>query len=68
MKIILRGRVEDVLIVDHTRGILRRRGSSIQIDGAVLHADPEARIFSDEPERVCLALGVPYPDPQVIKI
>lgn len=67
MKIRLLSTSEDVLIIDHTRGVLRYRGSSRVVDGASLRADPGARIFTDEPERVCLALGVPYPDPQVIK-
>jgi hypothetical protein len=67
MRIRMFAKVEEVLIIDHSRGILRRRGSSIQVDGAALHADREARIFTDEPERVCLALGVAFPDPQVIR-
>jgi hypothetical protein len=33
----------------------------------MLKADPGAMIITDKPERICLALGVPYPDPLVIK-
>jgi len=67
MKIILRTTAEQVLIIDHARGILRPWGSSRVVDGASLRADPEARIITDEPEWVCLALGIPYPDPQVVE-
>lgn len=67
MRIRLFHDVEDVLIIDHAKGVLRFRGSSRVVDGTSLHADPQARIFTDEPERVCLALGIAYPDPQVIK-
>lgn len=67
MKIRLLSTCEQVLIIDHIRGGLRYRGSSRVVDGASLHADPGARIITDEPERVCIALGIPYPDRQVIK-
>ena len=67
MKIRLFCDVGEALIIDHARGVLRYRGSSRTIDGATLHADPRARIITDSPERVCLALGVRYPDPQVIE-
>ena len=68
MKIIMRSTADSVLIVDHTWGRLRYRGSSLQVDGAALRADRSARNLTDEPERVCLLLGIPYPDRQVIKI
>ncbi|MBZ5496653.1 MAG: hypothetical protein LAP85_09635 [Acidobacteriia bacterium] len=67
MKIRLFCDVGETLIIDHARGCLRYRGSSRVVDGATLHADPKARIFTDSPERVCLALGIPFPDPQVIE-
>lgn len=69
MKLRLRTRkvVEETLIADHTRSVVRFRGSSVTFDGADLHRDPEARILTDEPEIVCLLLGIPYPDPQVIR-
>mgnify|MGYP007084709382 CR=1 FL=1 len=37
------------------------------IDGASLHDDPNARIVTNNPEAVCRALGVPYPDAQVVE-
>jgi len=67
MKVRLVTTQEQVLILDHTRGVLRYRGSSVEVDGAGLHADPAARIITDEPERVCLVLGVSFPDPQVVR-
>lgn len=68
MKIIFRSTADSVLIVDHTWGRLRYRGSSVAVDSATLKADRGAKILTDEPERVCLLLGLSYPDPQVIKI
>ena len=62
--------VDDRLVVEMTDpndGAQRRfRGGSQAYTGAMLKADPDARIITDEPERVCLALGLAYPDPQVI--
>ncbi len=66
MKIILRAPTDSVLIVDHTRGGLRYRGSPVVVDGAALKANRGAKILTDEPERVCLLLGIPFPDPQVV--
>jgi len=66
MKIRLIRPAEYALIIDTTLGIIRFRGGGRGYDGQMLKADPDARIITDAPERVCLALGLAYPDPQVI--
>jgi hypothetical protein len=67
MRIRMVTKVEERLVIDYGRGVVRYWGSPIELDGATLHADPEAKIFTDEPEWVCLALRIPFPDPQVIQ-
>ena len=65
MKIRLLRTAEETLIIDIAQGFIRYFGSSQPYTGVQLKADPDARIITDEPERVCLVLGIPYPDPQV---
>ena len=61
------------LIIDYwhpaglAAGILRIMGTGRILNAATLRADPNAKIITDEPEQVCLALGIAFPDPQVIQ-
>jgi hypothetical protein len=47
-------------------GVLLDSKGSV-FDGASLRAGPLARIETDNPEQVCGALGIEYPDRQVVQ-
>jgi hypothetical protein len=59
--------VETTLVIDPGLGAVRYWRSSLQIDGAAFRRDRNAKIFTNEPEKVCLALGIPYPNRQVVQ-
>jgi hypothetical protein len=48
-------------------GVVRIIGTGRIIDAATLRADSGSKIVTDDPEAVCRALGIHFPDPQVMQ-